>query len=153
MARLKQDVAGNAGVMFVAGELGRRGLIALATVRNTAGVDVIASEPLGGRSVAIQVKTSQGHVKKWLLNKKNESMKEPTLFYIFVSLASPGELPEYHVVPSVVVARTVKKSHAVWLATPGRKGRPHKDGDLRTFWDVASKYRDNWSALGLRMTE
>lgn len=152
MARLKQDVAGNAGVMFVAGELGRHGLIALPTVRNTAGVDLIASEPLGGKSVAIQVKTAQGHQKKWLMSKKNEQLQSPTLFYVLVSLGLPGQLPEFHIVSSAVVAKTLKKSHADWLATPRRDGGTHKDGDLRAFYDSASKYRDNWQALGLSMT-
>lgn len=152
MARLKHDVAGSAGVMFVAAELGRRGLIALPTIRNTEGVDLIASEPLGGRSVAIQVKTTQSRQKKWLMKKKNETLLSPSLFYVLVNLGMPGELPEFHVVPSAVVARTLKRSHAAWLATPGRDGQSHEDTTLRAFFDPASKYLGAWEVLGLSMT-
>ena len=151
MARLKHDMAGNAGVMFVAAELCRRGVIALPTARNTEGVDLIAAEPRGGKSVGIQVKTRQHGEKKWLLSKKGESLKSATLFYVFVNLGLPGAVAEFHVVPSAVVARTLKRGHRVWLATPGRNGRPHKDSALRAFFDLDSAYRDNWEALGLSL--
>jgi exonuclease III len=151
--RLKQDVAGNAGVMFVAAELGRRGLLALPTVRNTEGVDLIASEPLGGKSVSIQVKTTQGPEKKWLLGAKNEKYHTPTLFYVFVNLGLPGTLPDYHVVPSKVVADTISKGHAQWLATPAKGGKAHHDNAMREFRDRHSEYRDQWDALGLDLTQ
>lgn len=153
MARLKQDIAGNAGVMFVAAELGRRGIIALPTIRNTEGIDLIVSEPHGGRGVAIQVKTRQHGEKKWLLSKKNESIKSDTLFYVFVNLGLPGNMPEFHIVPSAVVASTILKGHKRWLVTPGRRGQKHKDTSIRAFYDVDSKYRDNWNALGLTLVQ
>ncbi|MBI3206665.1 MAG: aspartate ammonia-lyase [Myxococcales bacterium] len=152
MARLKADLAGNAGVMFVAAELGRRGLIALPTMRNTEGVDLIASEPLGGKSVAIQLKSTQSRGKKWLVTKKNETLSAPGLYYVLVSLGLPGELPEFHMVPSAVVAKSIKRAHASWLATPGRGGRQRNDSNLRTFFDADSTFRDDWDALGLRIT-
>jgi hypothetical protein len=151
MARLKHDLTGNAGVMFVAAELCRRGVVALPTARNTEGIDLIASEPSGGKSVAIQVKTSQRKTKKWLLTQKAESVKSPTIFYVFVNLGLPGECPEYHVVPSRVVAATIKKGHQNWLDTPGKSGRRHQDSKIRVFWDRGSKFRDNWPALGLSL--
>lgn len=153
MARLAAGFAGNAGVMFVAAELGRRGLIALPTVRNTEGVDLLVSEPLGGKAVSIQVKTSQALHKKWLLTKKNETLVSPNLFYVFVNLGSPGDMPEYHVVPSRVVASTIARGHAAWLATLGRGGRLHNDTTIRAFWDFEAKYRDNWAILGLKLVE
>ncbi len=153
MARLAAGFAGNAGVMFVAAELGRRGLIALPTVRNTEGVDLLASEPMGGKAVSIQVKTSQALHKKWLLTKKHETIVSPNLFYVFVNLGRPGEVPEYHVVPSRVVARTIARGHVDWLATLGREDRPHNDTNIRAFWDFKSKYRDNWAILGLTLVQ
>jgi hypothetical protein len=153
MARLAAGFAGNAGVMFVAAELCRRGLIALPTARNTEGVDLVVSEPMGGKAVSIQVKTSQASIKKWLLSKKHESIASPNLFYVFVNLGSPGEVPEYHVVPSRVVARTIARGHVNWLATLGRGGQSHNDTSLRAFWDFEAKYRDNWAILGLKLVE
>src|SRR3972149_260105 len=100
MARLKTDIAGSAGVLFVAAELCRRGLIALPTIRNTEGVDLIVSEPRGGKSGGVQVKPTQGTQKNWLFSKKSETLKAPTLFYVLVNLGQPDKKPEYHVVPS-----------------------------------------------------
>jgi len=151
MPRLRQDVAGNAGVLFVAGELGRRGLVALPTVRNTEGVDLIVSEPLGGRSVAVQVKTKQDRSRAWLLTAKSEKLAKPTLFYVFVSLGLPGELPEFHVVPSKEVAATIRADHRAWHRRPGRGGQPHKDNPLRQFSDPKNLHRDKWGVLRLRM--
>ncbi|WP_063796698.1 hypothetical protein [Chondromyces crocatus] len=151
MLRLRKDVAGNAGVLFVAAELSRRGLTALPTIRNTEGVDLIASEPNGGRSVALQVKTNQSRKTKWLLSKKNETLVSSTLFYVFVNLGLPGECPRFFVVPSETVAHTIKTSHQAWLNTPRRDGNPHPDGSLRAFFDQQEKHLDNWAVLGLKM--
>lgn len=151
MLRLRKDVAGNAGVLFVAAELSRRGLNALPTIRNTEGVDIIASEPLGGRSVGIQVKTNQSGQKKWLLSKKSEELESPTLFYVLVNLGVLGELPKFHVVPSKVVARAVRESHAAWRGTPRRDGSEHGESSLRVFHDRKGAYLDRWELLGLTL--
>ncbi|MBK9002189.1 MAG: aspartate ammonia-lyase [Myxococcales bacterium] len=151
MLRLRKDVAGNAGVLFVAAELSRRGLNALPTIRNTEGVDIIASEPLGGASVGIQVKTNQSGQKKWLLSKKSEELKSPTLFYVLVNLGGLGELPKFHIVPSKVVAKAVRESHEAWRRKPRRDGTAHKDNSLRVFYDVDGKFLDRWDLLGLKL--
>jgi hypothetical protein len=153
MPRLPQGIAGNAGVMSVAGELGRRGLIALPTVRNTEGVDLIVSEPMGGRSVAIQVKTSQKPAKKWVLSEKCEKCRNRSLFYVFVNLGVPGQLPCYHIVPSEVVASTMTREHAAWVKAPGKRGQPHNPNAVRVFRDEQNTYLDAWARLGLSMTE
>ncbi len=151
MLRLRKDVAGNAGVLFVAAELSRRGLNALPTIRNTEGVDIIASEPLGGASVGIQVKTSQSGQKKWLLSKKSEELEAPTLFYVLVNLGALGELPKFHVVPSKIVAKAVRQLHAAWLRKPRRDGSEHENSSLRVFYDVEGKFLDKWDLLGLKL--
>jgi len=139
--------------MFVAAELSRRGLIALPTVRNTEGVDLIVSEPMGGKSVAIQVKTTQGTAKKWMLSAKCENDHKASLYYVFVNLGEPGKLPCYHVVPSKTVASTVKKEHAAWVEAPGRNGQAHNPTTMRVFWDTKNRYLDDWAALGLAMID
>lgn len=139
--------------MFVAAELSRRGLNALPTIRNTEGVDIIASEPLAGASVGIQVKTNQSGEKKWLLTKKSEDLKSPTLFYVLVNLGVLGDLPKFHVVPSKVVARAVRESHAAWRRKPRRDGGEHGDSSLRVFYDIEGKYLDTWELLGLTLVK
>ena len=67
---------------------------------------------------------------------------------MFVNL-NHDQSPDFHVVPSKVVATWVKKGHARWLATPGRGGRRHKDNPMRTFQDGEGQYLGKWELLGL----
>jgi hypothetical protein len=58
--KIPGTIHGMAGVFWVASELSRRKWIALPTVRNLKGVDIIAQQPESGKRVDIQVKTIQG---------------------------------------------------------------------------------------------
>ena len=53
---------GAAGVHFIVSELSMRGLIALPTIRNTAGVDVVVTNKEGTWQAYLQVKTSRSRV-------------------------------------------------------------------------------------------
>ena len=141
-------LSGVSGEYFVAAELSRQGYIASITLRNTKGIDILASNADASKSASIQVKTNRGSKKGWLLNKKAEDYFDDNLFYVFVNL-NDGQPPNFHVVPSKVVAATVKKGHARWLATPGRNGRRHKDNPIRNFWDREDQYLNRWELLGL----
>ena len=141
-------LCGVSGEYFVAAELSRQGYIASITLRNTKGIDILASNADASKSASIQVKTNRGSKKGWLLNKKAEDYFDDNLFYVFVNL-NDGQPPNFHVVPSKVVAATVKKGHARWLATPGRNGRRHKDNPIRNFWDREDQYLNRWELLGL----
>lgn len=41
--------------------------------------------------------------------------------------------PTTYVVPSTVVATTLRETHQLWLDRPGKKGQPHKPTELRRF--------------------
>ena len=62
-------LSGVSGEYFVAAELSRRGFIASITLRNTKGVDILASNSEASRSVAIQVKTNQGSRREWIMTR------------------------------------------------------------------------------------
>jgi hypothetical protein len=151
-SRLKPILSGVAGEYFVAGELSRRGYVASITLRNTRGIDILASNADATRSVGIQVKTRQDAGTDWVLSKKAEEAPDgdvaDNLFYVFVSLNGAGA-PYYHVVPRASVAAFIRANHAKWLATPGKKGQAHQDNAMRKFSDAKGKYRDAWSLLGL----
>ena len=136
-------LSGVSGEYFVAAELSRQGYIASITLRNTKGIDILASNADASRSVSIQVKTNRGRRKTWLLNKKAEDYYADNLFYVFVNL-NDGKPPEFHVVPSKVVADQIKTGYARWVAIPG-----HKDNPMRNFWDKEGDYRNRWELLGL----
>lgn len=57
-SKLESTLVGVAGEYLVAGELSPRGYIASITLRNSRGIDIIASNPEATKSVSIQVKTN-----------------------------------------------------------------------------------------------
>ena len=152
MARIKKVssiLTGVSGEYFAAAELSRRGYISSITLRNTKGIDIVASNEVGSKTINIQVKTSSKTTKGWILNKKAEKMNDKNMFYIFVRLNEVDERPEFHIVPTSYVANKVKKGHQSWLDTPGRGGRKRKNTDMRKFEDNENEFLDKWELLGL----
>jgi len=146
---LPSILVGVSGEYFVAAELSRRGYIASITLRNTRGIDILAANADATRSVSIQVKTNHGKKKDWILNQKAEGIQSKTLFYVFVNLNGSNQRPDYHVVPSKVVAGYVTRTHQEWREKPNRQGKPHGESDVRKFKDTANTYLDRWDLLGL----
>jgi hypothetical protein len=142
-------LTGVAGEYFVAAELSRRGYIASISLRNTRGIDILATNQDGSRSITIQCKTNQSTARKWLLNEKSEEFVSKDHFYVFVALGQPADRPRFHVVPSKVVAERTKKGHRTWLETPGRKGQQHRDTPMRNFLDPEDEFLERWELLGL----
>ncbi len=77
-------VIGAAGVHFVVSELSLRGLIALPTIRNTAGVDVVVVTADGSWHANLQVKTSKNKVTFWPVGKRYEELRGKYNFYVFI---------------------------------------------------------------------
>ena len=141
---------GVSGEYFAAAELSRRGYIASITLRNTKGIDIIATNEEGTKSINIQVKsTSKSSRGGWILNQKAEQMSEKNLFYIFVKIPKNNESPSFHIVPSKDLAHVVKTRHKKWLETPGKKGQKHNETNMRYWRDEDNKYLDRWDLLGL----
>jgi hypothetical protein len=151
-SRLTTILSGVSGEYFVAAELSRRGYVASITLRNTRGIDVLASNTNATRSVGIQVKTRQDVGTNWVLSKKAERQvkgdEAQNLFYVFVSL-NGGGAPSFHIVPRKTVAHFITVNHRRWMRTPGRHGRRHVDNPMRKFADPEGKYRDRWDSLEL----
>ena len=133
----------------MAAELSQRGFIASISLRNTRGIDILATNSEGRRSVTIQCKTNQLSKNSWVLNEKCESFVSENHFYVFVVLGKQTERPRYHVVPSNVVAEAVRSGHRKWLDTPGRRGQPHKENKIRKFEDLTNEYLERWDLLDL----
>ena len=149
MKKLPAVITGVAGEYFVAAELSRRGYIASISLRNTRGIDILATNEDSSRSVTIQCKTQQLDHKDWILNEKCETDVSENHFYVFVKLGGEFDRPSYYVVPSRAVAEYASAFHKKWKETPGRDGRQHKDNPMRKFADSKDKYRDKWELLGL----
>ncbi len=142
-------LTGVAGEYFVAAELSRRGYIASISLRNTRGIDILATTQDSSRSVTIQCKTNQTTARKWLLNEKSERFESDSHVYIFVALGKLTTRPRFHIVPSKVVAERIRKGHRRWLETPGKKGQKHQDSNMRQFGDPQDEFLERWDLLGL----
>ena len=139
------SIIGATGAYFVAGELSKRNLIALLTTRNTAGIDIIVTNPTTYKSTNIQVKTTQRNP-PWLLSKKDEKSHGKNLFYVFVDMTN--KKIEYYIIPSNIVSKRVKERHQRWL-----KGKSTRvDGVMRKFILLESdkaNYLNKWDSLGI----
>ena len=147
--KLPSVLTGVSGEYFVAAELTRRKYIASITLRNTKGIDILASNQKASKSIGIQVKTNSTGNKSWILNKKAEKSFADNLYYIFVVLGNIDEQPIFHIVPSKIVASQLRRGHSKWLKTPGKGGRKHKDTPMRVFYDKENKYLKRWDLLKL----
>ena len=139
---------GNAGEYFVAGELERHGFTVAVPMSNVKDFDILAINRITYEQFAIQVKTTGYKQKKWTLSKKNEDLQGDHIIYFFVSL-NELDAPEYHIVPSSIVAETLKTSHQNWLNTPGKHGQPHNDNSIRNFSDATDEYLNRWDYLNV----
>ena len=118
-----KSLVGAAGEHLVLSRLLSRDLLASQAPRGTRKVDVLVNPLDGGKPRLIQVKTrtAVGNSLGWHMGLKHESISEKDLFYCFVNLELVD--PVVYVIPSRIVAKVVKDSHAEWLATLGKKVR------------------------------
>ncbi|MCJ7812648.1 aspartate ammonia-lyase [bacterium] len=147
--KLESTLVGVAGEYLVAGELSLRGYIASITLRNSRGIDIIASNTDASKSVSIQVNTNSDGNKSWILNNKSEKYFSENHYYVFVALGDISERPCYHIVPSKIVAEYTSTSHANWLKGTKRDGSQRKDSSMRKFNDFENKYKEAWHLIDL----
>ena len=148
MRGLNASLSGIAGEYLVAGELSRLGYIASLTLKNSKGIDILASNEKANKSVGIQVKTNKGRNRMWVLDRKAEKYFAKNLFYVFVNLNDGGS-PDFSIVPSRKVAKFAAENHVKWLDMLSRNGQKHKDTKMRKFIDKQGKYLNRWDLLGL----
>jgi hypothetical protein len=145
--KLESTLVGVAGEYLVAGELTLRGYLASITLRNSRGIDIIASNTDGSRSISIQVKTNSSGKKSWILNKKAEKFYSENHYYVFVALQGLGQRPSFHIVPSKVVADYTSSSHSEWLKGKKPDGSNRKDSSIRKFDDHEDRFLEAWALI------
>jgi hypothetical protein len=129
----KRQMTGMLGVYLTAAELVKRGFIVSPTSRSALGADLLVTDQRCHKAWSVQVKTNRSNAKFWLAGKKTKEIKSPTHIYIFVSLPKDNTA-RYFVVPSKIVAKTVRKSG--W----GQKGA--------TSWYRDQRYENKWRYFG-----
>jgi hypothetical protein len=134
----KGQLTGMRGVYLVAAELSRLGLIASPTSRSAIGADILVTDQLCANSFSVQVKTNAKTFSFWLVGSKVKEMVSKRHIYVFVNLRAKkdGEVIEFYVVPSLVVAeKTVndkaKSTGSDWYSFYLKDALPFKDK-----WDV-----------------
>lgn len=131
--KLSKQLSGIAGEYYVAAELSRRGYLAAITLRNSDGVDILASNESGEKTFSVQVKTTQNK-RKWILGKKVEEDKAVNKFYVFVNIPNDlNSLPEYYIVKAIDLSKNIYEGHRNWLKETGKNGRIRKDSNARQF--------------------
>lgn len=148
-------LSGIAGEYFVAGELSRRGYIASITLRNTAHVDILASN--GKQAINIQVKTKCiERSEVWALGGKPLEYKniKDTIFYVFVAIHSdPNDKKiDYYIISKKELNKKVENSFQKHLLKPREDGKPRttkiRNFGMKDFPELqTAKYKDNWNQL------
>lgn len=125
---------------------------------NTPNTDILCSNLAGTKFIHVQVKTYVPGSRTVSVGRKAEVDSGPSFFWILGGIPHPSSNDpfEYFVIPAEEVAKNVRESHQLWLATKGKNGREHKDSDVRTItlppskcfngWDI-SKHKNNWIVI------
>lgn len=139
-----KSLVGAAGEHLVLSRLLSRDLLASQAPRGTRKADVLLNPLDGGKPRLIQVKTRSavGKTLGWHMGLKHESISEKDLFYCFVNLDLLA--PTVYVIPSRIVAKVVRNSHAEWLSLPGQKGQKHNDTEMRR---IKNDYGPNFKSV------
>lgn len=138
---------GAASQFFVAGELCRRGLVAVVTLGNCPNTDILVSDKSGTKFCHVQVKTYRpGRDKTVSVGVKAETNYEGQFFWILAGIpeADSKSSFEYFILPSHVISKLVIENHKLWLSAPGKHGHVRKDSKVRavSIPPARSKYTD-----------
>jgi hypothetical protein len=154
----EKSTRGNASQFFVAGELCRRGYVAVVTLGNTPNTDVLCSNIEGNKFVHIQVKTYVPGGGTCSVGKKAELLKAENFIWVLAGIPKPDQEKEfeYYIIPSKVMAEKIREAHSLWLKTPGKKGQAHNDTTIRAVslpprksfggWDI-TEYKNRWDII------
>jgi len=149
---------GSASQFFVAGELCRRGHVAVVTMGNTPNTDILCSNEEGTKFVHIQVKTFIPGIKTVQVGKKSEKDFGENFIWVLGGIPHPESNEDFvfYIIPSKEVARNVLESHKIWMQTPGSKGQKRNDSKVRTIhlppkscingWSI-EKYKNRWDII------
>lgn len=132
---MDNNLIANAGEFFVCSQLSKKGLLTLLTPKNNPLFDIIATDNLGSKHVAIQVKTmSIGNTQGWKLNKQITLKKHnPNLFLVLVDLKEES-LNNFFVYQYDDFVDRVNTTYDKYINKPhSRTGKQKKDVSFRWF--------------------
>ena len=144
MADISKDLVGIAGVHYVVSKLSMRGIVALPTVRNTPGVDIIVPNKDGSQTALLQVKASGKNVKFWPTPNEEKILTGKSCYYIFLRYVKQEEDFEAFLVECRKVKEQVSKNMA-YYRKKGRKEFPY----FELYKEDEEIYRREWEKFKL----
>lgn len=160
MPTIKRDetekiFSGIAGEYFVAGELSRRGYIAAVTLRNTAGVDIVASNESEAVNIQVKTRTVEKTDNSWQMGSKPLTVKKEheKTFYVFVAVHSNPQKQdiEYYIVPKNLLNEKVE-GRCLDFLKKSKKTKQTVERCKRVFWlekelPELKKLKDRWDVI------
>jgi hypothetical protein len=141
---------GAAGVFHVSAELMMRGIIALPTIRNTAGYDIIATTQDGTGHANIQVKTSGKWVNSWPICDKIESVADgPNDYYVALRRNRKNDAFECY----MLTGRQMKdwlKGEENWYRAKGRERKFSRCLNFDKEGKNAAQFEKQWNEWTLK---
>ena len=159
MLRRDKGFRRDASQFFIAGELCRRGLVAVVTLGNCPNTDILCSNAEGTKFAHIQVKTYVPGNRTCSVGMKSELDYGKNFFWVLGGIPKPNTNKnfEYFIIPSNIMAKNMKECFKLWVETPGKNGRRHDPKNTiravllpprknRNGWSI-EKYRDRWDLI------
>lgn len=148
MIKPDQALIGIAGVHYVVSELSRRGMVALPTIRNTAGYDIVVSDTDGTKYANIQVKTSSKRASFFLMPPSSKVNNHKTAFYALVRWLENEQRYECFFLLGKEAQEAVKESEA-WQDTKIQEGSRRKSFPCiyvnSKFGNKPETWKERWS--------
>lgn len=155
---MDNNLIANAGEFFVCSQLSKKGFLTLMTPKNNPLFDIIATDNIGSKHVAIQVKTMGiGNTQGWKLNKQIAVKKNnPNLFLVLVDLKEDSLNNFYVYLYDDFVDRVneiyqeyIKKPH--YLTGGEKKDVSFRWFNYRDFNDKDHGRKNDWSLIANRL--
>ena len=158
----QKQLTGIAGVYFVAGELSKKGYIALTTSRNTESYDLLVFNPKTKKSIPIQVKSTNQQRENYLddgylgekINQENidNDLKFIDTAFVYVYFTLDGKT-RYFIIPLNVHKEILKKRWNEYInESKHRKSIEEIKKNLKPIgpWlKHLKEYENKWDLLGL----
>ena len=150
-ARTKDKaLIGAAGVFNVSMELTLRGMIALPTIRNTAGYDIIAATQDGAHHANIQVKTAGKWVDFWPICEKIASVKDgPDDYYIVLRRNRSGDAFECFMLTGDQMKKRLIGEEE-WYVAKGRERKFSRCLNFDKEGTDAARFEKQWKEWNLK---
>jgi len=136
---LSKDLTGIAGVHWVVSKLSMRGMVAMPTIRNTAGIDILVSSKDGKKMAFLQVKASANKVKFWPTPKHDKILDGKNCYYVFLRYIESEENFQAFMVSGAEVKKQVNEN-ADYYSKKGRKEFPY----FELYKEDEAAYRRDW---------